>query len=136
MTQHDLPPVPDRSDVFGRIAAFLGRTGLTTPQATIRPMTGDASDRRYFRVLDADGRSFVLAVHPGPIETASMPFVEVGRLFARLPVPVPHLLAHDDALGILALDDLGDVTLQTRLEQATPGERLELYREAVRLIRG
>lgn len=135
MTQRDVPPVPALSDVPARITAFLGRTGLSTPEATIRPMTGDASDRRYFRVTDTDGRSFVLAVHPGPIETASMPFVEVGRLFARMPVPVPHLLAHDDALGILALDDLGDATLQSRLERATPGERLELYREAVRLIR-
>ena len=76
----------------------------------------------------------VLAVHPGPIEFARLPFVNVSGLLAAMPVPVPRILAVSDALGIIALQDLGDVTLQAHLGAASPAEHAALYREAVALI--
>jgi len=39
----------------------------------------------------------------------------VARLLAEVPLPVPKILHHSDALGILGLEDLGDVTLQAHL---------------------
>ena len=51
-----------------------------------------------------------------------------------MPVPVPRILAHSNELGIIALQDLGDVTLQAHLGAATPAEHAALYREAVGLI--
>ena len=47
------------------------------------PLTGDASDRRYFRVLLKDAKPIVLALHAGPIDFDAMPFVAVARLLAR-----------------------------------------------------
>ena len=82
------------------------------------PLTGDASDRRYFRIIRPDGVSIVLALHAGPIAFASLPFANVAELLRRLPLPVPAILGHSDALGILALEDLGDVTLQAHLGAA------------------
>ena len=134
------PPVEPRTLSSGpdgarrRIATFLVSTALAGADAVVTPLTGDASDRRYFRVLRPDSTSLVLAVHPGPIAHAQLPFVNVGRLLAAMPVPVPRVLAHDDDLGILALDDLGDTTLQSHLDRAPAAERAALYREAVRLI--
>src|SRR5688572_31264495 len=98
----------DGTDVRDRIDEFLAAAGVTG--ARVVPLTGDASDRRYFRVLLRDEPSQVLAVHPGAIEFEGMPFVNVARLLAAMPVPVPRILGHSDALGIIALDDLGDVT--------------------------
>jgi aminoglycoside/choline kinase family phosphotransferase len=47
---------------------------------------------------------------------------------------VPAVLGHSDELGILALQDLGDVTLQAHLGAQSPGEHAALYRQAVTLI--
>jgi hypothetical protein len=117
-----------------RIARYLQDSGLAARNARVVPLTGDASDRHYFRILPGDGPSLVLALHAGAIEYASLPFAQVAQLFERIPVPVPSVLGHSDELGILALQDLGDVTLQAHLGAASPTEHAALYREAVSLI--
>jgi hypothetical protein len=122
----------DATDVRRRIERFLAEHGL--PGARVVPLTGDASDRRYFRILLREGATQVLAVHPGPIEFERMPFVNVARLLGALPVPVPTILGHSDALGVIALQDLGDVTLQAHLGAASPAEHKALYRRAVAFI--
>jgi len=120
-------------DARKRLNQFLGETGLLE-RAKILPLTGDASDRRYFRVLVRNGPSQVLALHTTAIEFDKLPFVNVGRLLQQMPVPVPRVLAHSDALGIIALQDLGDVTLQAHLGTASPAEHAALYRQAVSFI--
>jgi hypothetical protein len=102
--------------------------------ARVVPLTGDASDRRYFRVLPGDGASFVLAVHAEPFRFETLPFVNVARLFERMPAPVPAVLGHADDLGVLALEDLGDVTLQAHVGAASAEEHTALYEQAVDLI--
>ena len=111
-------------------------TAAASPSATPRvvPLTGDASDRRYFRVLLPDAPSIVLSLHSAPFEFATLPFVNVARLLAQMPVPIPEVLGHADDLGVLALEDLGDVTLQAHLGAATPAEHAALYRQSVALI--
>jgi aminoglycoside/choline kinase family phosphotransferase len=122
----------DGAEIRARIDEFLEERGLAG--ARVVPLTGDASDRRYFRVYIPDDGSQVLAVHPGPIEFRSMTFVRVAELLSLLPVPVPAILSYSDALGIIGLEDLGDVTLQAHLGAATPTEHKALYRQAVTLI--
>jgi aminoglycoside/choline kinase family phosphotransferase len=121
------------AEVRERIAQYLRESGLAARNARVVPLTGDASDRRYFRIIPSDGPSIVLALHAGPIDYASLPFARVAELFQQIPVPVPAVLGHSDELGILALQDLGDVTLQAHLG-AAPTAHAALYREAVTLI--
>ena len=101
---------------------------------SVVPLTGDASDRRYFRVLLKDAQPIVLAMHAGPIDFDAMPFVSIAKLLAAVPLPVPRILHHSNELGILGLEDLGDVTLQAHLGAASPSEHAALYRQAVTLI--
>jgi hypothetical protein len=115
-----------------RLEQYLAEKNIDA-QAVV-PLTGDASDRRYYRVLLKDAKSIVLAVHQGPIDFATMPFVAVARLLAEVPLPVPRILHYSDAFGVLGLEDLGDVTLQAHLGAATPAEHAALYRQAVTLI--
>src|SRR6185436_10806649 len=75
-----------------------------------------------------------LSLHASPFEFEKLPFVNVARLFARMPVPIPTVLGHADDLGVLALADLGDVTLQAHLGAASAAEHAALYRQAVALI--
>jgi len=118
----------------GRIERYLEERGLSSTVTKVLPLTGDASDRRYYRVLLHGGESIVLALHAGPIDFATMPFVAVARLMSAVPLPVPEILHHSDPLGIIALQDLGDVTLQAHLGAATPDQHDALYREAVSFI--
>ncbi len=117
-----------------RLEQYLDLHGLTPRVTTVMPLTGDASDRRYFRVLMKGEPPIVLALHQGPIEFAKMPFVAIARLLQEIPLPVPAILHHSDELGVLGLEDLGDVTLQAHLGAATPAEHAALYRQAVSFI--
>jgi aminoglycoside/choline kinase family phosphotransferase len=115
-----------------RVAQYLDRHGLAG--ARLVPLTPDASDRRYVRVAPPHGGTQVLAVYPGPIDYARMPFAHVAGLLREMPVPVPRVLGHDDNLGIVAQEDLGDVTLQAHLPRVTGAAAQGLYRDAVAII--
>src|SRR5262245_35313227 len=99
----------DTTAIQTRVDQFLAETGLAARSPRVVSLTGDASDRRYFRVLLRDAPSVVLAVHPQAIDFERLPFANVARLMTAMPVPVPAILGHSDPLGIIALQDLGDV---------------------------
>ena len=107
---------------------------MAARKSAVIPLTGDASTRRYFRVISLDGPSVVLALHEGPIDVATLPFMNVAQLLQRMPLPVPAVVGHSDELGILALQDLGDVTLQAHLGAGTLTQHASLYRQAVAFI--
>jgi aminoglycoside/choline kinase family phosphotransferase len=125
------------SDATGareRIECFLERSGLAPAQTRVVPLTGDASDRRYYRVIHGDGSSAVLALHAEPFAYDGLPFVNVAALLDQIPLPIPRILGHAGDLGILMLQDLGDVTLQAHLGAASASEHADLYRQAVAFI--
>ena len=124
----------DPHHVRERVTAWLERSGLALPHVTIVPLTGDASTRRYFRVIRPDARSVVLAVYDAAFAYDGLPFVNVARLLAEVPLPIPGIVGHAGDLGVLVLEDLGDVTLQAHLGVAPPIEHDALYRQAVALI--
>jgi N-acetylmuramate 1-kinase len=133
----EMPPElrsPEGLDVRDRINRYLRHTGLDARGARVVPLTGDASDRKYFRIIPPDASSHVIALHAGPIVFDTLPFANVAELLQAVPLPVPSILDHSDELGIMALQDLGDVTLQAHLGAATPEEHAALYRQAVALI--
>jgi aminoglycoside/choline kinase family phosphotransferase len=126
--------VVDASDARAKIDGFLDRSGYASRSPRVVPLTGDASDRRYFRILTADAPSIVLSLYSAPFKFDELSFVNVARLLEQMPIPIPGVLGHADDLGVLALQDLGDVTLQAHLGAATPAEHAALYRQAVALI--
>jgi aminoglycoside/choline kinase family phosphotransferase len=117
-----------------RIERYLVEQELVPRVTQVVPLTGDASDRRYYRVLLRDDGSLVLALHAGAIDFEAMPFVSVSRLLESVPLPVPSILHHSNQLGVIGLQDLGDVTLQAHLGATTPAQHAALYRQAVSFI--
>jgi aminoglycoside/choline kinase family phosphotransferase len=117
-----------------RIDTYLERSGLASRAPRVVPLTGDASDRRYYRVLVTDGPSIVLSLYSAPFQFDSLSFVNVALLLKEMPTPIPAVLGHAEDLGVLALEDLGDVTLQAHLGAVTPAEHAARYRQAVALI--
>jgi len=128
-----LPSTPS-SPLPDPITTYLQRAGHDAARTLVFPLTGDASDRRYFRVIPRDGETFVLALNSAPFTFDTLPFVNVARLLEQVPVPIPKILGHADDLGILVQQDLGDVTLQAHLGAASPAEHTALYRQAIDFI--
>jgi len=116
------------------VTAYLARTGLEARTIRVVPITGDASDRRYFRVIGDDGGTSVLALYSAPFEYETLSFVNVTELLQRVPLPVPVIFDHAGDLGLLRLQDLGDVTLQSHLGAVPPAEHAAVYRRAVAIL--
>ncbi|WP_114951722.1 aminoglycoside phosphotransferase family protein [Sphingosinicella terrae] len=100
--------------------------------AEIRPLAGDASFRRYFRVHAGDGRTAVLMDAPPEHEDVG-PFLRVaGHLLDRGFSP-PRPLAVDRGIGLLLLEDFGDDRV-TPLLQRKPERELAIYETAVDML--
>jgi len=100
----------------------------------VTPLTGDASDRQYFRLLIENQRSQVLALYKEPIQFDNLPFVNVAKLFTKVPIRVPRILDHSDRFGVVALEDLGDMTLQSYLKKSPQETHNKFYKQAISVI--
>lgn len=109
--------------------AFLASAGWDG--ADILPVAGDASFRRYFRVVDG-GRSAILMDAPPPHEDPR-PFLAVARWLTRNGFAAPAILHEDLAQGLVLLEDFGDVRLRETVD-AEPARELGLYGAAVDLL--
>ena len=99
--------------------------------ARIEPLAGDASFRRYFRVI-AGERSAVLMDAPPPHEDPR-PFIAVAEWLSSVGLSAPEILARDLDRGLLLLDDFGDARLRETLD-SDPGLERELYELATDLL--
>ncbi len=110
--------------------AFVAQAGWEG--ARILPISGDASFRRYFRVLD-DRRTAILMDAPPEREDVG-PFLRVGDVLRGFGYSAPAALAEDAAAGFLLLEDLGD-DLFARVLAKNDAAEAELYGAAVDLLR-
>src|SRR5712671_5251220 len=124
----------EQQEIRNKIDQCLERAKLAGPHVRVVPLTGDASTRQYFRVMRPDNPPVVLAVYDTPFTFGDLSFVNVSQLMSYVPLPVPAIAGHADDLGILILEDLGDVTLQSHLGVTQATEHDALYRQAVEFI--
>ena len=99
--------------------------------AVIRPLAGDASFRRYFRV-SLQGRHAVLMDAP-PDKEDSRPFLSVGARLHALGLSAPQPLAVDLAQGLILLEDFGDDRVNPLLARK-PGLEAGIYQTAVDIL--
>jgi aminoglycoside/choline kinase family phosphotransferase len=110
-------------------AEFLASCGWGG--AHILPLAGDASFRRYFRVVDGD-RTAVLMDAPPPHEDPR-PFIAVAEWLLSRGLSAPEILARDLDRGLLLLGDFGNVRLRETLDADARRER-ELYELATDVL--
>ena len=109
--------------------AFLAAHGWAG--AEIRPLAGDASFRRYFRV-HRGAKTAVLMDAPPEHEDIG-PFLTIaGHLLDRGFSP-PRPLAVDREKGLLLLEDFGDDRVGPLL-QRDPGQERQVYEDAVDVL--
>jgi aminoglycoside/choline kinase family phosphotransferase len=108
---------------------FLAASGWEG--AEILPLAGDASFRRYFRVVLGE-RSAVLMDAPPPHEDPR-PFIAVAEWLVGAGLSAPEILARDLDKGLLLLGDFGDVRFRETLDTDAERER-ELYELATDVL--
>ncbi len=79
-----------------------------TPDFELLPLAGDASFRRYFRVLTHE-QSYILMDAPPDKEDIS-PFIRICLWLEQSGLNVPTIIARNQGQGFLLLQDFGDVT--------------------------
>lgn len=118
------------SDRATDLAAFLA--GIGWAEATIRPLAGDASNRRYLR-LAKPGRMAVLMDAPPERGEDVRPFAAVTAWLLDGGFKPPAIFGMDPDRGFLLLEDLGD-RLFARHLNAHPTEEESLYLAAVETL--
>jgi hypothetical protein len=118
----DMTPPPGAAD-------FLDAAGWGN--ATVAPLAGDASFRRYFRV-SSSGRVAVLMDAPPPHEDPR-PFLTVAGWLLDRRLRPPTILASDVERGLVLLEDFGNDRMREAIE-ARPETEARLYAQAVDVL--
>lgn len=92
---------PDAARVAAR-TAFVARAGWA--EARVLPLAGDASARRYFRLIGAQGTAVLMDDPSGAVR----PFLAMTDWLRGHGLGAPAILARDPAAGLLLVEDLGD----------------------------
>jgi N-acetylmuramate 1-kinase len=127
--------------------------GLAPCDIELTKLKGDASTRSYYRLRVAGVKADGSAYQPGSLivmylpedslrsdeavtgqAPRELPFINLQRLLVGRGVPVPEIYLDDSAHRVVLLEDLGDETLEARLNNNDRASRPAMYRQAVRLL--
>lgn len=100
-------------------------------------LKGDGSDRKWFRLVSGK-HSLVMADHGIRREVSNTEvdsFIRIGIHLNNKGLPVPRIFLHDAFSGLVFLEDLGDVNLQTVIMNArNQSEIINWYKCAIDLL--
>ena len=119
------------SDRETLIADFTLRTGWGAAER--RPIAGDASGRRYVRLVRDTGATAILMDAPQATGEDVRPFLAIARHLLGLHLSAPRVLAEDAVAGLLLLEDLGE-GIFARLVSADPANERPLYLAAAETL--
>ena len=132
------------------IKSFLA--GASWGDAERRPLAGDASARRYERILGSKGHAVLMDAPPEPGEVKNgraagysavahlavdcLPFVALAERLRNLGLSAPKIFAEDVGHGLILLEDFGDDLFVSLFGEgeADPELERELYGAAVDVL--
>ncbi len=118
------------SELSHEIQAFVGSL-LGAGKFEIHQLAGDASARRYFRVVDHDD-SWVLMLWEPFTDDGRYPFLSVRSHFEKHGVQVPKVMGMKPEKGLVLLEDLGDLTLERKFwENQNEAHALRYYKATI-----
>jgi len=99
-------------------------------------LAGDGSDRNWYRVKYND-RSLIVSDHgicmpqsDGLLQINA--FIHIGKHLSLKSIPLPHIYNYDKLSGMLILEDLGDIHLETKIKEKNSDKfTLKLYKKAI-----
>jgi len=117
-------------DRHAQALAFLQVTDWAGAKMCV--LAGDASARRYFRVVRNDGARAVLMDAPPPDQEV-MPFLNVAAHLRKSGLSAPDIFASDVHAGFILMEDLGD-DLFASVTAKDPQSEQQLYEVAVDVL--
>lgn len=102
------------------LARLIHRAGWA--DARLVPLAGDASSRRYFRLIEGDRSAVLMDAAPGTTDG----YVAMTQWLRHRDFHAPEILAADQHEGLLLLEDLGD-DLVARVLAAEPALAPRVY---------
>ena len=123
------------------IRAFLNAAGFGGADWRVGYLQGDASPRRYARLIQDNGQRVILMDSPrqpdGPPVRDGLPYSQIAHLaedvrpfvaiaydLKRGGFSVPEILAHDMARGLLVIEDFGDKVFGAEVLKGGDQEKL------------
>ncbi|MFC3711416.1 aminoglycoside phosphotransferase family protein [Sphingoaurantiacus capsulatus] len=99
--------------------------------AAIVPLAGDASFRRYFRVVGDRGQAVLMDAPPDKED--SRPFLDIAAHLVSLGFAAPRALAVDLDQGLILLEDFGDKRVAPLLA-GDPTDETAIYEAAIDIL--
>lgn len=113
-----------------RIFNFIS-SSIEDKDFQVQSLAGDASNRRYYRVIKKDV-SYVLMVWEPFTDDKNYPFLSVLNHFHNNGVHVPEVINKSPELGFILLEDLGDLTLERKFwENQDQANSFPFYQQAI-----
>lgn len=117
-------------ELSDKTLSFL-QASLGSASFEILPLAGDASSRRYHRVIVEEQSQVLMSWEPFA-DDGSYPFLSVLRHLQRHEVQVPKVMGYAPELGLVLLEDLGDLTLERKFwENQDQHEAAPFYEMAI-----
>jgi N-acetylmuramate 1-kinase len=108
--------------------SFLAQAGWG--DAEIVPLEGDASFRRYFRVIKGSEAAFLMDAPP---PEDPKPFIEISDYLNEQGFSAPRVFASDLEHGLVLIEDFGEIRMRETVD-AAPELEQALYRDTVALL--
>lgn len=100
----------------------------------IERLAGDASSRRYSRVLIQDRDPLIIMQMEDPTTDEAKRFIRVQEFLQESALPVPQIHGFDLKAGLIALEDLGRTHLADMVNSSRPEALADLYAQAVSVL--
>ena len=100
--------------------------------AEVLPIPGDASFRRYFRIVEGDRRAILMDAPPP--EEDPQPFIDVAHYLTGQGLRAPAILAADAAQGLVLLEDFGDVRMRETVDAGSVEAERATYAQAIETL--
>lgn len=126
--------IPKTFDVSAleRLRLFLSRCEPNDNEK-IQVLTPDASTREYFRIA-WKGSTAIACVYGEPFIEREQSYLDVTNLFLISSLPVAKIYEFDGELGVIILEDFGDLILREHLKTLDNETREKLLDQAIQLI--
>lgn len=112
-------------------AEFIDTAGWSDACRTV--IAGDASNRRYERLTQADGTTLILMDAPPDKGEDVRPFIQIAEFLTKQGFSAPQIYDRDSEKGFLLIEDLGN-GLFARVLQNDTWREAELYEAATDVL--
>ena len=87
------------------------------PLIDIIPLKGDGSERKFFRIILQKGTVILILPQAGELgKKEAYSYYKIGKYLKENQIPVPEIFDYDEELGLLFVEDLGDLRLYDIVE--------------------